>query len=388
MTVIFRQPSDAPASPAATATGAIAPRPAALLLATACLVLAGCKTEIARAPEVRPVEVVRAAYADAARLLVYAGDVRPRREQALGFRIAGKIIARHVEVGDRVLPGTVLAELDATDQRLAEATARAELAAAEATAAQTRAELERARRLVQRKVASVAEYDARELAAKTAEAQVAAASARLDQARNQTGYAKLVADRAGVVTAIPGEVGTVVEIGEPVVHLALSDEKEIRLTVPEQEVALLERAAAVRVAFWALPGVELDGTVREIAAAADPQSRTFAVRVAITGAPAAVRLGMSASVTVRVPAAEPSLVLPLAAVDQRQGQTVVWVVDTARGVVATRPVTIGGLVGNAFAITDGLRAGEPVVAAGGALLHEGQAVVVTGETTALAEAMP
>ena len=366
----------------------MSPRPTPLLLATACLLLAGCKTEIARAPEVRPVEVVKAAYADAAQVLVYSGDVRARREQVLGFRIPGKIVARHVEIGDRVVPGTVLAELDATDQRLAEATAVAELAAAEAAAAQTRAELERARTLVQRKVTSVAEYDARELAAKTAEAQVVAARARLDQARNQTGYATLTADRAGIVTAIPGEVGTVVETGDPVIHLALSDEKESRLTVPEQEVALLERAGSVRVAFWALPGVELDGTVREIAASADPQSRTFAVRVAIADPPASVRLGMSASVTVRVPAAQPSLVLPMAAVDQRRGQTVVWVVDTERGVVATRPVTVGGLVGDAFAITDGLRAGEPVVAAGGALLNEGQAVVVTGETTALAEARP
>lgn len=153
-----------------------------------------------------------------------------------------------------------------------------------------------------------------------------AARARLDQARNQTGYAKFIADRAGVVTAVPGEVGTVVEVGEPVIHLALSDEKEIRLTVPEQEVALLEQAAAVRVAFWALPGVELDGTLREIAASADPLSRTFAVRVAIAEPPASVRLGMSA--------------------------------------------------------------GEPVVAAGGALLNEGQAVVVTGETAALPEALP
>lgn len=366
----------------------MSPRPTPLLLATACLVLAGCKAEIARTPEVRPVEVVRAADADSVQRLVYSGDIRARREQVLGFRVPGKIVARHVEIGDRVLPGTVLAELDSTDLRLAEATARADLAAAEAAAAQTRAELERARTLVRQRHISAAEFDARELAAKTALAQVESARARLDQARNQTGYTTLRADRAGVVTAIPGEAGTVVETGEPVVHLALSDEKEIRLTVPEQEVALLERAASLRVGFWALPGVELDGTLREIAAEADPQSRTFAVRVAIADPPPAVRLGMSASVTATVRAATPSLVLPMTAVDQRHGRTVVWVVDTARGVVATRPVTVGGLVGNALSITEGLDAGTPVVAAGGALLNEGQAVIVTAETTALAEARP
>lgn len=366
----------------------MSPRPVPLLLATASLLLAGCKTEIARTPEIRPVEVVKAAYADPAQHLVYSGDVRARREQVLGFRIPGKIVARHVEVGDRVRPGTLLAELDATDQKLAEATARADLAAAEAAAAQTRAELERARVLVQRKFTSAAEFDAKELAAKTALARVEAARARLDQARNQSLYARLVAEREGVVTAIPGEVGTVVETGDPVIHLALSDEKEIRLTVPEQEVALLERAASVRVGFWALPGVELDGTVREIAASADPLSRTFAVRVAIADPPPTIRLGMSASVTVSVPTDRPSLVLPMTAVDQRQGRTVVWVVDPARGVVTTRAVTVGGLVGNALEITDGLSAGTPVVAAGGALLQEGQTVVVTAETTAIAEARP
>ena len=88
-----------------------------LAMASTLALLAGCSEE--KKPEaaevLRPVKIAEISAADEGRALVYSGSVRARKQMDLGFRVAGKITERLVDVGERVTPGTVLDRLDAED---------------------------------------------------------------------------------------------------------------------------------------------------------------------------------------------------------------------------------------------------------------------------------
>jgi RND family efflux transporter MFP subunit len=135
--------------------------------------------------------------------------------------------------------------------------------------------------------------------------------------------------------------------------------------------ALLGRPGALRVRGWNT-GDEVPATVREVAAAADPVTRTFLVRADLGGAP--FKLGQTVTVRLEQPPMAGVHKLPLSAVTQAQGRTVVWVVDPATMAVRTQPVAVAGADGNAVVIAAGLTAGQRVVTAGAHLLQPGQVV--------------
>ena len=124
--------------------------------------LAGCKGEAAVQEEaVRPVKVAVVAAAAQGRTLTYSGVVRPRIESALGFRVAGKIVERSVNVGDRVEVDQVIARLDETDLKLAENSAKAAVASARSRRDVANDNLERAKVLLPKAIISQAAYDTR-----------------------------------------------------------------------------------------------------------------------------------------------------------------------------------------------------------------------------------
>src|SRR5262249_54393684 len=200
--------------------------------------LAGCKGEAAVSQEsVRPVKVSLIAAVSPKRTLTYSGVVRPRVESALGFRVPGKIIARTVNVGDRIEVEQTIARLDETDLKLAENAARAAVASARSRRDVASDNLERAKVLLPKAIISQAAYDTRRNELDAAAAALDAAQAQLRQAVNAVGYATLKADKAGIVTAVMGEPGQVVNAGQAVATLAESGETEVAIAIPEQDAA-------------------------------------------------------------------------------------------------------------------------------------------------------
>jgi RND family efflux transporter MFP subunit len=112
--------------------------------------------------------------------------------------------------------------------------------------------------------------------------------------------------------------------------------------------------------------------VREVAAAADPVTRTFLVRADIGRTD--LRLGQTATVLVAQPAQPGVVKLPLAAVFAQGGQTSVWVVDRQAMTVQPRPIAVAGAEGNLVVVAGGLKPGEAVVTAGVHTLTPGQKV--------------
>lgn len=128
--------------------------------------------------------------------------------------------------------------------------------------------------------------------------------------------------------------------------------------------------------LWNAPGQRLPGTIREIAPAADAQTRTYAARVSLVGdAQQQVELGQSARVYVQENGTKAALKLPLSAIQRGDdGATTVWVVDPASGKVQARPVQLGPYGDVSVPVLGGVKASDWVVAAGGHLLREGQVV--------------
>ncbi len=304
----------------------------------------------------------------------YAGAVQSRYETPLAFRVGGKISERLVEVGSQVAAGEVLMRLDPQDLKLGEQSLRAQLDAAQADLARARSELDRYRDLLGKRLVSQSEFDQRKNAFDTAQARVEQTQAQLEERIRQAGYSELIADQTGLITEMQVEVGQVVTAGQPVLKLALPQEKEIAIDVPENRLGDFQVKQPVAITLWALPEARYRGQVREIAPVADPVTRTFAVKVTVLDPDPAMQLGMTASVILRQTIAEAGIRLPLSALFEDNGRPGVWVVDPETLTVALLPVTLGAFLDNQVAIESGLQEGQRVVTAGAHKLYQGQRV--------------
>ncbi|CAN5343075.1 efflux RND transporter periplasmic adaptor subunit [soil metagenome] len=351
-----------------------------LVLAPLVLLAAACSKPAQKTEDIRPVRVVQITADNADVLAEFSGEVRARIESRLGFRVGGKIVARKVDVGASVKRGQVLMQLDPQDLQLAQAQAIAGLKAAESNRDLAKAELSRYQELKSKNFVSQAVLDGKETAFKAAQANHDQAAAAYKNQSNQAAYSVLVSDVDGVVTGVDAEIGQVVAAGTPVVRVAQLGEKEIVIGIPEDKVESLRRVSDVRVRIWANPNQVLAGKIRELSPIADPSTRTYTAKVSIMNAPAEVRLGMTAYVAFAAKTPEAMIKLPLTALLQEKGATVVWVLEN--GTVKQAPVQVAGPSGNEVLIASGLSPGQTVVTAGVNLLKPGQKVSILGEDLA------
>lgn len=347
--------------------------PAALGLA---LLLAACSRPQPPQDPVRAVKLVTVGATAANAGAPFAAEIRARVESRLGFRVGGKLVQRQAEVGQRVRAGQVLALLDPQDLGAALQAAEAQAQAARTQRDQAALDLQRTESLLKQGFVSDAERDRRRSALQAADAQLNQAEAQARLQRNQAGYSRLLADHDGVVVAVEAEPGQVLATGTPVLRLAHDGPREAVFSVPEDRVLDLKPGLSAQVSLWAQPGQRWNAQVREVAASADPITRTYAVRVALP-ADARPPLGATATVTWAPPAASQAGAwrLPSATLWQQGQGSAVWVYDSAAGVVRARTVQVAGVEGNEVLIASGLQAGESVVAAGVHVLTDGQAVV-------------
>jgi RND family efflux transporter MFP subunit len=338
--------------------------------------LAACGDQATSAtskPE-RPVQVSHVAFQSEDAGREFVGVVRARYETDLGFRIAGKITARIVNVGDRVRAGDVIARLDPQDPQLQVESAQAELYAALSNLAQTASDELRFASLKSRGYATVADYERKKAAKDEAEGRLERAQRTLDLARNQLAYAELKAEADGVITATLAEPGQVVAIGQAVARLAHRGEMEAVVALPETWLGEA-RASQATVRLWAGPERRFTARLRELSPQADPLTRTYAARFTIENPDDAVALGMTATVTLTHAADASVAKLPLSAILNRGTGPSVYVVDKSGG-LELRPVTVASFTADVALVTTGVNDGERVVTLGVQKLDAGQKVRV------------
>ncbi len=346
-----------------------------LLLGAACVsgMLAGCQKEPPPKVEVpRPVRTVVAQLQPVGQALVLPAEIRPRIEIRYGFRVGGKLSQRLVSVGDRVEPGQLLARLDPQDAAPAVEAARAALEAAATDARLAETELARLRELREKNFISAAQLDRQQAVHDSARSRVQSAEASLKQARNAVEFQQLRADAPGHVVAVDAEAGQVVAAGQSVIRVAKSGEIEAALNVPERDIGAVRSAAMWQVVVPALDGRVLQGKVRELSPVSDPASRTYPVRLTLSGDLSGLALGMTATAA-SLREASSAFQLPISALYSKDGKSYVWVVD-AQGAVAPVQVETVGLGEDTVRIASGIKAGDRVVTAGANLLVPGQKV--------------
>ncbi len=341
-----------------------------------CLLLASCSRPVEKVEEIRPVRAMVVAAGTGKTIIELAGEIQPRYESQLGFRVGGKLIARKVEVGTLVKRGQVLMQLDPLDLQLAQSQAKAAVSATESTLALAKADVDRYRELRQKNFVSQALLDAKEAAYKSAIASHEQANAGLKVQSNQSSYSTLYADADGVITAVQAEVGQVVAAGTPVVKLARTAEKEVRVSIPEDQIEVLRQVTDLAVKTWANSNVAISGRLRELSPIADPATRTYTAKISLPRAGPEIRLGMTATVQFAAPAL-PGIHLPMTALVNSKEGTAVWVVES--GVVKLVPVQVASATGTEVLVAQGLSAGQSVVTAGVNQLRPGQKVSLLGQ---------
>lgn len=298
----------------------------------------------------------------------FTGTIGARVESNLGFRVAGKIVERLVNVGEQVKAGQPLMRIDETDLRLALAAKRNAVAAARAVVVQTDADERRYANLVSDGWTSKQRYEQAKAASDTAKAQLAAAEAEAGVAENQATYSVLVADADGTVTQTLGEPGQVVSAGQTVVRLAQSGPREAVVALPETMRPPIGSLAEA--SLYGSDGRRFTAHLRQLSDSADVQTRTYEARYVLDGEAAAAPLG--ATVTIRLASQEtlPEVQVPLGAVLDDGRKTGVWVFESGTSAVHFQPIKLVRVTSET-AVISGLSSGDRVVSLGAHLLQEG-----------------
>jgi RND family efflux transporter MFP subunit len=337
------------------------------------LALAGCKPEHVS----EQVRSVRTVVVDPKPVLdgrQAVGEVKPRYESDLSFRVAGKLVARRVDVGATVKQGDILASLDVQDYQNKLRSAEADVSSAEAALVEAQSTEERLGKLLKNGWTPRANYDTALHNLRAAEAKLAAANASLALTRDQLNYTELKAEFDGVITAMGAEAGQNVTAGQMVARLARLSDKDAVFNIAE--TALLDhRNEGAEVIVWPLsnPQLTIDGVVREVSPVADATTRTYTVKVTLKDPPPSLRFGMSIGGRWK---GSPALVvaLPLPVLFEKDGAPAVWVFDPQSGSSMLKPVTVARYDADTAVIASGLAKGDTVITAGINTLREGQKV--------------
>lgn len=346
------------------------------------LLFFGCsKATAPREEAIRPVRVIRLADQVDVPVITLPGEVRPRVESRVGFRVAGKIARRLVQAGDTVRKGQLLAQLDPQDLAPAIESALANIETASADLRLAVAERDRVQALRAKDFVSQAQVDRAQAQMDAAQGRLRSAQAALASARNSVEFQSLLADVDGVVISVEAEPGQVVMPGQSVIRIARGSERDIVVSVPETSLRSVNRATNLVITSPTLTGERLLGRIRESSPVADSASRTYLVKIEPSPQRSADRLplGASATVSFELPAS-PGVLVPLSALHSSDADPKIWVVDEATLTVRAVSVQIAkeGLRDNGvlLSVTDasGLGRGQLVVTAGANLLREGQKI--------------
>jgi len=334
--------------------------PAALALA---LAVSACGRQEAPPPAPRPVVAMPAKADERLPAWTLPGEVQARYSTPLSFRVGGKITERLVRLGDTVTPGQAVAKLDPADATKNAAAAKAQLSAAQHQLDYARQQLDRDRAQARENLIAANQLEQTRNAYASALAQRDQAAQEAALSADQLKYTTLHADHAGLITAEQADTGQNVAAGTPVYQLAWSGDIDAICDVPESVLVGLSVGQRASVTLGPLPGKTFTAVLREIAPAADPQSRTYRVKLTLESPSPDVRLGMTANISFdnRSAADVQTYTLPATALFHDAKDPAVWVVKPEANTLELRRVQILRYDARTVTLSGGVKAGERVV---------------------------
>jgi len=334
------------------------------------------------------VTVVTVADGSVAPALFGIGTVEARRAYLIGPTAAGRVLRVHVDVGDTVKAGQLLAEMDPVD--LDERVSALGASMARANSAVSAAEAQRQDALARRQLAtlnarryvelgekqfvSASVVEAKQQEQTSADAVVTAAEANLAGARQdiarlraereglrqQRQNIRLVAPADGVVTARDAEPGSTVVAGQAAVRLVDPASLWVKVRFDQGRSAGLAVGLPAGIVLRSRPANPLAGKVIRLELLSDSVTEERIAQVAFDSLPAGITLGELAEVTLQLPATQPGPVLPNASLRQRGEQAGVWVLRA--GALQFVPVRLGSAsLDGMVQVREGLQAGDRVI---------------------------
>jgi membrane fusion protein (multidrug efflux system) len=284
--------------------------------------------------------------------------------------LTGKVVRIAFEAGTKVNAGDLLVQQDTSSEQ-------AQLRAAEATVELARRNLERLKKLLERRTIAQQQYD-------TADAQYKEGVAQADAIRAAIAKKNIRAPFAGRLGIRLVNLGQILNEGEPIVSLQSINPIFVNFSLPQQQLAQVKKGQTVRVTSDALPGQTIQGKITAINPEVDPATRNIRVQATVNNREEYLRPGMFVNVVVVLPTAEKILAIPATAVLYAPYSDSVFVVEPKPSdsdkqpglVVRQQVVQLGEKRGDFVAVTSGLKDGETIVSTGAFKLRNGQAVVV------------
>ena len=343
---------------------------AALLGAS--LVFSGCGSEKTAAPKAPLVKSMVIGESSQEVKHSFSGTVHGYFESPLAFQVGGRIMQRYVNSGERVSAGDPLFKVDSKDAEEQAAAARSSLNAAEASYKLAASTMARYEKLHSVNAISDLAMDQTRNQFDLADAQLQSAQSTLARAENNLGFTVLTADRDGIVGTTLYEVGQVVAAGTPVVSIIDDSKLDVYISFTEKQYRQYSVGMPCEVTFWALPGVTVEGKVREVAAAPNTSTGTYDAKVTLTDPPQDIAVGMTAEVKFDQNSKGKGVMIPLTAIATQDETPSVWVVRDNK--VYIQKVQVGRYGEDQVEIVSGLSNGDRVVTAGIGKLSEGEEV--------------
>lgn len=326
---------------------------------------AGCRPGREQPAAAGPVSVVaaRVASAETGREFAYSGTIVESETLPQSFSVTGTVTRVHVNEGDFVAKGAVLAEID-------DATYRQGLEMTKAAEKQAEDAFERLSRMY--KNGNIPEIKYIEVETGLRRARAAAAIAEKSVAD-----CRLRASASGYVARRSIEPGQVVMPSLDSITIVRIDKVYARVPVPENDVAVLRKGDRAVVRIGALGRKEFEGRIEDIGVMADPLAHSYKIRIAVANPDLIIKPGMVCTTSIKGLETGSGLVLPNQAVlVDETGRNYVYCLDQAGARASVRYIKLGELLQNGIRVTDGLKEGDLVVVSGQHKLVDGAAVRV------------
>jgi len=342
-----------------------------------------CK-EKAEIPEIiRPVRTIEAVPTEGSYVRTFSGVAQAGTESKLSFKVPGTVKGIAVRVGSRVKADQLLAELDPYDYELKLQQAESSLLQGKAQARNADVNYDRTRTLYEKRSASMSDLDAARMASEAANANVQTLEKMRELAQMQLNYTKIKAPLEGAIAEIHVEANENVQAGMPIMLLTSGSHIEVKVSIPEILISLIEEEKNVPVKFDAVPDKEFQAIVSEIGVKSTGMATAFPVTLLLSQSDPNILAGMVATAEFHFSLKDKSVrfIVPSEAVGEDREGRFVFVVERLTteegfGIIRRKAVQVGELTTDGLEIFEGLADKDLVVTAGISHISDGQKVKI------------
>jgi membrane fusion protein, multidrug efflux system len=311
----------------------------------------------------RMVKTMRITSVETTPVVSQVGVIEAHQQTSLSFRIAGRILARRVDVGVRVHKGDVLATLDPSNANNALIQANAEVDSAKSAENLTRRNLDRMKTLLPNGAISQSLYDQSLSNWQAAKSRLEHAQAAVNEARDNLQFTQLTAPEDGVISETNGNAGQVVSAGQQIFRLSYNGQLDAVFDVPEQLLQIKIGNPQVTVSLLSDPAVMVQAKLRDMTPEADPYTRTYRVRVTLVNPPPQIVLGAIVRGELKLPTIR-QVVVPKDALTSDGGHPAVYIIGPKTDKLQLQVIQVAHYTDSSIYIASGLKVGDQVVVAG------------------------